>query len=291
MKRGAVGHIGRLTRGKWGGAPPLLDALGVAPVGAWSIRKLTSAYAGAALRVRRSSDSAEQDIGFSGGWLDTAALLAFVGAGDGFVVSWYDQSGNGRNLNQATTANQPKIVASGAYLNGVKPDAASVQRVAATNAAFAIAASAVTVSSVLAASTLGGSALGAVWFAGSASGARIWLGAGVSSRDLTIRNAANAAASPTQTMLSGGNVITFTKTATANISSCQTRLNGSAASSYAAAALSATDNLFGINQNGNGSACGDHTHRELILFGSVLDAGQIAILERDQSAAFGVPLA
>jgi hypothetical protein len=66
-----------------------------------------------AIRVRRSNDNAEQDVGFSGGLLDTAALLAFVGANDGFVTTWYDQSGNGNNAVQATAGNQPRIVASG----------------------------------------------------------------------------------------------------------------------------------------------------------------------------------
>lgn len=80
---------------------------------AYSVRKLRTAYSGSALRVRRSSDNTELDIGFSGTGLDTAALLAHCGAGSGFVVTWYDQSGNSRNITQSTTANQPRIVNSG----------------------------------------------------------------------------------------------------------------------------------------------------------------------------------
>lgn len=63
----------------------------------WSSRPLLSSYTGALIRVRRSSDSTEQDIGQSGGALDTAALSSFVGAGNGTVVKYYDQSGNGRD--------------------------------------------------------------------------------------------------------------------------------------------------------------------------------------------------
>jgi hypothetical protein len=63
--------------------------------------------------VRRSSDNAEQDIGFSAGELDQTALLAFVGLGNGFVTVWYDQSGFGRNAAQTTPANQPRIVNAG----------------------------------------------------------------------------------------------------------------------------------------------------------------------------------
>lgn len=47
---------------------------------AYSLRKLRGAYIGSAVRVRRSSDSTEQDIGFTTeGELDTTSLLSFVG--------------------------------------------------------------------------------------------------------------------------------------------------------------------------------------------------------------------
>lgn len=82
-------------------------------VGAYSVRKLSSTYNGNAIRVRRT-DNAQLDIGFTAaGDLDQAALLGFVGTGNGFVVTWYDQSGNGKNVTQATAANQPRLVSSG----------------------------------------------------------------------------------------------------------------------------------------------------------------------------------
>lgn len=81
---------------------------------AYSVRRLSSTYSGALIEVRRSSDNTVQDIGYdSDGDLDTAALLSFVGAGDGFVRTWYDQSGNNKNLTQTTTSNQPILVNSG----------------------------------------------------------------------------------------------------------------------------------------------------------------------------------
>lgn len=80
---------------------------------AYSLRKLRSAYSGSAVRVRRSSDSTEQDIGFaSDGEFDSSAFSSFIGGGTGYVKTWYDQSGNGRNLAQTTTANQPSITLS-----------------------------------------------------------------------------------------------------------------------------------------------------------------------------------
>ena len=80
---------------------------------AYSLRKLRSAYTGNCIEVRRSLDGATQNIGFVNNVLDTSSLLSFVGAGDGFVRTWYDQSGNAKNATQTTTANQPRIVNSG----------------------------------------------------------------------------------------------------------------------------------------------------------------------------------
>jgi SPP1 family predicted phage head-tail adaptor len=83
---------------------------------AYSLRKLRTAYTGSAITVRRSSDNTEQDIGFVADELDTVSLLAFCGVGDGFVTTWYDQSGNARNVEQTTLVNQPKIVSSGSLI-------------------------------------------------------------------------------------------------------------------------------------------------------------------------------
>ena len=81
---------------------------------AYSLRKLRTAYTGYAIRVRRSSDNTSLDVGFNvDGTLDTTSLLSFVGAGNGFVSIWYDQSGNGKNASQPASANQPQIVISG----------------------------------------------------------------------------------------------------------------------------------------------------------------------------------
>lgn len=63
------------------------------------------------VRVRRSSDDAEAD--FTAEEVSGGALASYCGAGNGFVTTWYDQSGNGRNATQATAASQPQIVADG----------------------------------------------------------------------------------------------------------------------------------------------------------------------------------
>lgn len=114
-------------RGKFGigkrTATYLLNLYSGAAV-AFSLRKLSSTYSGSAIRVRRSSDNTEQNIGFNGsGDLDTASLSSFVGAGNGFVKTWYDQSGNGRDVTQVNTAYQPQIVSGGTVLTtGIRFD-------------------------------------------------------------------------------------------------------------------------------------------------------------------------
>jgi hypothetical protein len=82
---------------------------------AYSLRKLRTAYTGSAIRVRRSNDNTEQDIGFtSAGDLDTTSLKTFVGANSGFVTTWYSQ-GDSTSLDftQTTAASQPRIINAG----------------------------------------------------------------------------------------------------------------------------------------------------------------------------------
>lgn len=84
---------------------------------AYSLRLLRVNYTGSAIRVRRSSDNIETDIGFNSLFdLDTTTLLSFCGASNGFVTTWYDQSGNGKNATQTTASSQPQIVSSGNLL-------------------------------------------------------------------------------------------------------------------------------------------------------------------------------
>jgi hypothetical protein len=83
---------------------------------AYSLRRLRGGFTGSAIRVRRASDNTEQDIGFSNNQLDTSSLTSFCSGTNGFVKTWYDQSGNARNFTQTTAANQPQIVSSGSVL-------------------------------------------------------------------------------------------------------------------------------------------------------------------------------
>lgn len=108
---------GEATTGGGTAASLLLDTYPGA-VAAYSLRKLRTDYAGACIRVRESGADGEDDIGFSGGVLDTASLLAHCGANDGRVVDWYNQGSGGAtfDVSQSVAANQTYIVSSGSVL-------------------------------------------------------------------------------------------------------------------------------------------------------------------------------
>lgn len=74
---------------------------------AYALRKIITAYSGAVMRVRRDSDNTEQDVASMG------EAVAFVGSASGYIVTWYDQSGNSRDVTQATAAKQPRIINAG----------------------------------------------------------------------------------------------------------------------------------------------------------------------------------
>jgi len=107
------------------------------------------------VRIRRASDNIEVDVyanRFGYFWYDSAisnvvestvtaeekgnisgkTLGNFISGTNCFVVTWYDQSGNGRDVTQTTSALQPKIYDSveGIVLDGVRP---AIQFVAANS--------------------------------------------------------------------------------------------------------------------------------------------------------------
>lgn len=97
----------------------MLDRLTATSTVALSLRKVRAAWAGSCVRIRRSSDSVETDIGFSATpdangdyWLDTAAIAAFAPGGCLFTTV-YDQTGNGRHATQTSPGSQPTYQATG----------------------------------------------------------------------------------------------------------------------------------------------------------------------------------
>jgi hypothetical protein len=90
------------VEGAWLPANPAL-------AGAYGLGKLVAGYDGPALRVRRASDGAEQDIGFAGQAFDAEAAAAFKGVSTLGVAVVYDQTGQGRHLTQPSTSAQPSL--------------------------------------------------------------------------------------------------------------------------------------------------------------------------------------
>jgi len=89
------------------------SVLQIAPnaTAAYSLRSLTGADP-EVVNVRRSSDDEEKKFTASG--ISSGALVDWVGSGnDGFVETWYDQSGNNNHAVQGNAPSQPKIVNSG----------------------------------------------------------------------------------------------------------------------------------------------------------------------------------
>jgi hypothetical protein len=98
-----------------GGSAVTFPLDGIAtPRAVYSTRRLLTSYTGDCVKLRRSSDNAEADFGFdANGDLDTTAILLWLGGSSAYLVTWYDQSGNGHDGVQATTGEQPNYVESG----------------------------------------------------------------------------------------------------------------------------------------------------------------------------------
>ena len=117
-----------------GGALPL-DEVDTTAFVAYGLRKLRNAYTGSALRIINTSNNAQGDlkfdsndeissnslvtittVGTSGLTLNQSySLSTFAGSSDVRVVTWYDQSGNGRNVTQSTAANRFFLMQSGSF--------------------------------------------------------------------------------------------------------------------------------------------------------------------------------
>lgn len=93
--------------------PPAPSSIPSGAAVAYSLRKLYNSYSGPAIRVKRSTDDLESDIGFTSGVLDTAALTSFCGAGNGLIMTWYDQSGNANHATPSAWWSSPVIVKTG----------------------------------------------------------------------------------------------------------------------------------------------------------------------------------
>jgi hypothetical protein len=261
----------------------VLDSVGISAQIAYGLRKLRTAYAGSAVRVRRSSDNAELDIGFtSGGDLDTVALLAHCGAGNGFVVTWYDQSGNGRDITQSTAVAQPQIVVLGAVLTrNSKPsmnfmlgmdflNTTLTLTCFTINQVAAIADSLATYQVIRQQNTTSGN----TWYTRYETGTSVFQGVG--------------------TLISGGTPGTALHVLTgqpSESSGSRIYLNGTSAVSGAIMTPAATVGNMRVGQSpvGGQSFSGDMS--EIILFSATLTTAQRQTCERNQGTFYGITVA
>ena len=93
------------------------NAISVAPLNPYPATGLKALYATRqfgsvtkCVRIRRASDNTQQDIGFATGNFDIASYNSFIAGTQGFVVTWYDQSGNGLDITQSNVNAQPSIL-------------------------------------------------------------------------------------------------------------------------------------------------------------------------------------
>ena len=118
---GGPGAAGSRPAGSAGGSgivlvkpnPGALDGLGPSvytqAVGAYALRRLFGAYTGAQVRLRRSTDNAEVDVTFDKyGNVEGLDLGVWLEGGTGYVVTWYDQSSHGWDLEQTNVTYQPQ---------------------------------------------------------------------------------------------------------------------------------------------------------------------------------------
>ena len=120
-----------------GGSAPfvgLLDTYSGAAA-AYSVRLLSSTYTGALVEIRRSSDNAlksfypdtNNELSLSSEDGAGTSLSSWIGSDNGYVRTWYDQSGNSNDATQTSASGQPIIINSGSLvLSNSKPTLQSI---------------------------------------------------------------------------------------------------------------------------------------------------------------------
>lgn len=282
-----------------GGTVYLLDetGLGSAAFALSASRLLRDAYTGPSMRVRRSSDNAEADVGFSSGSVSLSSPVSNLSGGSGSTLSdWsgsdsvfckilYDQSGNGRDFEMTTTANQPRLVNGGTlevqgtraclyfdgsndYLAINSSDASAVESImnADTSAALVV-------------NTLGG--VGMVFGKRSGSNARCFaVLTGWSSTQWTY-TLENVNVWTTGISDTGHKIIGFHRSGT----SVSARANGSLSSSFTVSSGSSSGLTYEIN---SATSPEQMRFQELVIWPSALSATPIGTLESNQNSHYSV---
>lgn len=263
----------------------VLDNLSASAVGAYSLRKLRNGYDGYCIAVRRSLDNAASNFGFVNGILDVDAVIAFVGSGDGFIYTWFDQSGNDRNFVQVSTA-QPKLVSAGALIyQGARPAASfNSSRLSATmnvfSAGFCVNAVVIvtggTLPSLVDKSTVGGVAAPWMMFGSLGQWNRVYLGDGTSQSFYT----------PTSSY-GTFQIVTHDTKASPKISNFYVNGSLNLSSTYSAPYADTTNPItLGSRADGGTNLVGKMS--EIIIFSDPLTEADRHSLERDQGSFYGI---
>lgn len=264
---------------------------------AYSLRKLSSNYSGSAIQVRRSSDNTVQNIGFNAGGLDTAGLKSFVGSGNGFVTIWYDQSGHGRDLAQATAATQPQLVNAGKIRRTGNAPAVYFGTANLATTRQAIFHSAVTMVAVAkGTSTTPASFISKTGTAAGANthypspfdftnnGGEFYTGNAASGSGSTV-NLANANPRSDISSLVPASVYSFT-TKSPGGSTAYSYRNGVQTGAYTVAAYSDEGNFLRLGSRNDLSQQGNFYTPEMVMFNTVLSTSDRNALETNQKNAF-----
>ena len=275
-------------------ARPVLPLDGVNAFAAYSTRKLRTAYTGPCMRVRETDGNTEADIGFRANVLNGDAVAELCGENSGFVTTWYDQSGNGRNITQSTNAQQPCIYDAGALIAnvgsngraGISFTSGGGANVHNLRSAVITQAQPFTVFSALRTGTL---AAYSVLFDGNISSTGVRAIAFLQRADL----------SPARAALYGGNLIAISLTGLASNTNFTIRyeFNDDASRGSVNGTVSAVDeggstgivNGFLIGGDFDDAAVRTNsTVGEVIILPSVLSANAALSIEREQGTYFGI---
>lgn len=290
----------------------LLDKMvNTIPSVAYSVRKLRRAYTGFAMRVRRSSDNATGDVRFdANGAVSANSSIVITASGSGaltvgssltfstfysttsvFVTTWYDQSGNLRNVSQATTSQQPRIVNAGSLevsnsKASIKFTTTSATVLQATIAASTMFASGYigSASLVLEASTGSTSAFGYSdggsnrWQAHINESTNLYFDVGNGYNRLSYANSANAGVLRNYVLIAGTSLM-------------QVWVSGTNVASSAPTMSAATTSIFNIGGIPlfPGSWYHNNHISEVIIFPKVLSNSELGIQQADQKKFYGTP--
>ncbi len=278
-----------------GSATPIFSGFFTNPSAAYSVRRLTSAYSGPLLRVRRSSDNTEQDIGSTiAGNLDTTTLTSFCGSATCYVRTWYDQSTNVRDAVQATTSAQPRIVDAGVtdaqsgrpaiYFDGTSYNLESATSFDTSYSILAVASRSATTASATSYRRLlnvGGRLVFSYCYLGTLTGAyATFAGMGSGSNDTsantpTVNIPANTPV--TMAVTNGSNVLT-------------PYINGASQNTKNGATASVTGlNIGGVFSNGSSQLWDGRVSEVIVYNRTVASTADVQYLQANQKTYYGTP--